>query len=147
MSGCLLGISRREKKRAGMELMDSADVTLAGGIADDFRGTPGLRQVTVMSREAWQKVCADAGCELPWQTRRANLLVEGLELCGTTDRVISIGDVRLLITGETDPCQRMEEAYAGLSQAMATEWRGGVCCRVVVPGRISVGDKVELNNG
>ena len=147
VNGRLLGIARREKKRAEMELMEWADVTLETGVADDFRGTPGQRQVTVMSIEAWRRACADAGCDLLWQTRRANLLVEGLELCETADSVIAIGDLRLRVTGETDPCQRMEEAHRGLSRAMADEWRGGVCCRVMAAGRIHVGDRVELANG
>ena len=146
MTGCLLGIARRAGKRAEMELLDWADVTLDAGVVGDFRGVPGVRQVTVMSREAWQRVCTDVGHELPWQTRRANLLVEGLELFDTTDRLISIGDVQLLVTRETDPCRRMEEALEGLSHAMISEWRGGACCRVIVPGRIRVGDKVKFSD-
>ena len=35
----------------------------------------------------------------------------------------------LEVTGETDPCERMEEIQPGLFQALAPGWRGGVTCR------------------
>ena len=55
-----------------------------------------------------------------------------------------IGDLVLEITGETDPCSRMDEARQGLRLALTPEWRGGVCCRVVTGGDIAVGDAVRL---
>lgn len=142
----LLGVAKRAKKRAEMQLMQNASVTLDKGVADDFRGKPGKRQVTVLTREGWQAACDAARVELPWTTRRANLLIEGLDLRQSQGRVLKIGDVRLLITKETDPCERMEEASQGLFEALAVDWRGGVCCRVLQAGDINVGDKVELIN-
>jgi len=140
----LLGIAIREKKRSAMQQLRSAEVSLETGIANDFRGKPGKRQVTVLSQEAWQTACAEAGVELPWTERRANLLIAGLDLEGRAGSVLIIGAVKLMITRETDPCQRMEEAQPGLYKAMATAWRGGVCCQVLEAGQINVGDEVEL---
>ena len=58
-----------------------AEATGSGGVADDFRGRPGRRQVTVLRLEDWQAACAQAGRpELPWTTRRANLLVSGIDV-------------------------------------------------------------------
>jgi len=128
-----------------MQLLESAEVTLEQGVAADFRGKPGKRQVTVLTREGWQAACAEAGLnDEPWTIRRANLLIEGLALTNSAGCILKIGVVQLLITQETDPCKRMEERYQGLSDALAKAWRGGVCCRVLVPGRIQIGDKVEL---
>ena len=76
----LLGIATRSKKRAAMELFDVAEITLEKGVGDDFRGKPGQRQVTVLTQEGWRAACAEAAVELPWTERRANLLIEGLEL-------------------------------------------------------------------
>lgn len=142
----LLGIATRTKKRAEMQLLQSAPVSMEKGIADDFRGKPGKRQVTVMTQEGWQTACAEAGVELPWVERRANLLIDGLDLQECVGAIIKIGAVKLLITRETDPCQRMEEAQPGLFAAMA-KWRGGVCCQVLEAGQIAVGDTVELLGG
>ena len=123
----LLGIAIRAKKRAEMQLLASAQVSLAQGIANDFRGKPGKRQVTVLTQAGWQTACAEAGVDLPWRERRANLLIAGLDLEASVGAVISIGAVKLLVTRKTDPCQRMDEAYPGMFAAMAKQWRGGVC--------------------
>ncbi len=143
----LLGIATRAKKRAEMQMLQSAEVSLEKGVANDFRGKPGKRQVTVLTQEGWQTACAEAGVELPWSERRANLLIAGLNLEESAGAVIRIGAVKLLITRETDPCQRMEEAQPGLYQTMAKHWRGGVCCQVLEAGQIAVGDEVELISG
>lgn len=147
MMAKLLGIATRSKKRAEMQLLQSAEVSLASGVANDFRGKPGKRQVTVMSQEGWQTACAEANVELSWTERRANLLIAGLDLEQSAGRILKIGELQLLITRETDPCKRMEETQPGLPDAMAKQWRGGVCCQVIEAGQIAVGDEVELING
>lgn len=140
----LLGIAVRDKKRAPMCELEKAWVTKAAGVDKDFRGKPGDRQVTVLTQEGWQATCAEVGKALPWLTRRANLYIEGVDLFETTGRLLKIGEMQLLITRETDPCERMTEACDGLFSAMEKEWRGGVCCRVIQDGEIHVGDRVEI---
>ena len=134
-----------------MELLERAEVTLDAGVASDSRGRPGRRQVTVLSREAWEEAVEELGRKpesLPWTVRRANLLVEGLELEGTSGRRLLIGDeVELEITGETDPCQRMEEQQSGLRQALEPRWRGGVTARVIRGGIVLLGDTVRWGSG
>lgn len=121
------------------------DVTPERGIEGDCRGRPGKRQVTVLSLESWQVACAEVNADLHWTTRRANLLVEGLTFGPeSVGKVIRIGELQLLITRETDPCRRMDQAHPGLKRALLPDWRGGVCCRVVNGGRIAVGDHVEI---
>ena len=87
--------------------------------------------MTVLSVEKWQAACGDLGVELPWTTRRANLLVSGLSIgpeC--VGRILQVGDAQLRITIETDPCPRMDEQYPGLKRALVPDWRGGACCEV-----------------
>src|SRR5512138_1074559 len=55
------------------------------------------RQVTILSREAWDACMAELDADLDPSTRRANLLVTGVDLEGTRNRVLRIGDARLLI--------------------------------------------------
>ena len=76
--------------------------------------------------------------------RRANLLVEGVELPRAKGGAHRVGPVRLEVTGQTYPCIRMEEARAGLLKALARDWRGGVTCRVLSGGPIALGDAVEV---
>jgi len=142
--GTLIGIAVREGSRAPMREQSSAAVTLTDGLAGDWRGRLRDRQVTVLAREAWQQTCAELGADLGWATRRANLLVEGVDLRESAGGVLAIGEVRLAITGETRPCGRMDEAFEGLTRALTREWRGGVTCRVLSAGVLRLDDRVEL---
>ena len=129
-----------------MHQLNQAAVTTAAGVADDFRGKPGERQVTVLTMEGWQAAGKVINQTLPWQTRRANLYIQGINLLDSAGMHLRIGQLILLITRETDPCQRMQEAHEGLFKALTTEWRGGVCCRVIQEGVIAIDDAVELIN-
>ena len=142
--GKLLGISVRLKSRAPMQAIDKALIAAERGVENDFRGRPGRRQVTVIAREDWDRVCEALQVQLPWTTRRANLLIEGVDLRWSRGKTIYIGSVVLEITGETKPCERMEEAHAGLYQALVPHWRGGVTCAVVTEGKIRIGDTVTV---
>lgn len=142
--GRLAGIAWREAKRAPMQELTSAEISPAGGVGADYRGRPGKRQVTVIAARAWQAACRELGTDLPWITRRANLLVEDMDLPQKTGDVLQIGEVRLQITMEVDPCSRMEEQHAGLQAALSSGWRGGVACTVLQGGRVALGDEVTL---
>lgn len=140
----LLGIAVKQQRKGAVSLHDEAMIQLHAGVVGDWRGKPGPRQVTLMSLADWQAACAELGVELPWQTRRANLLVDALPLYQSTGARIVLGEAVLEITGETDPCERMEAIQPGLFQALASGWRGGVTCRVVANGVVRVGMGVEL---
>ncbi len=143
--GRLTGIARRNAKRAPMETLEAASVTRLAGVQNDFRGKPGKRQVTVISTRAWRAVCDELEQELPWTTRRANLLVDDLDLPTCAGGILHIGTVRLVINGETDPCSRMDEQCDGLKAALTPDWRGGVYCTVLEEGTIEIGDTVTLH--
>lgn len=145
--GSIAGIAKRDAKRAPMQLLDAASISTESGVADDFRGRPGKRQVTLLSANAWRLACASLQRELPWTVRRANLLVDGMNLPQRTGDIVCIGDVRLEVTMEVDPCSRMEEQCAGLRAALTPDWRGGVACTVLCGGDIRLGDKVVVEAG
>lgn len=146
MIGRVLAIARRSRTRAPMETLNAATISVAAGVDGDHRGQLRRRQVTVITREGWEAACADLGQALPWTTRRANILVEGLALAEATGRTIRIGEVALRITGETDPCSRMEEQAPGLRQALTPDWRGGVTCDVAQGGEVAIGDGARLED-
>jgi len=143
--GTVLGIARRNVKRGPMLALDQVEVSRAAGVAGDTRGRPGQRQITVLSAQAWLEACALAGTDLPWLARRANMLVDGLDLRGSSGGVLRLGDdIELLVTGELDPCERMDAAAAGLRLALTDNWRGGVTCRVQRGGLLTVGATAAL---
>ena len=149
--GTLAGIARHARPRAPMELLDRSPVTLAGGIAGDYRGAmrggPYRRQVTLIERGDWEVATAQVGQAVAWQERRANLLVDGLDLPQRRGARLRIGaDVVLEITRETDPCERMEAIAPGLKAALLPDWRGGACALVVAEGTIAVGDRIRIED-
>ncbi|MEO7387774.1 MAG: MOSC domain-containing protein [Gammaproteobacteria bacterium] len=125
--------------------LDRVEISLSAGVTGDARGKPGPRQVTVLSASAWLEACAIAGTDLAWLSRRANLLVDGIDLRNSTGAVLHLGDdIELLVTGELDPCQRMDAAAPGLRFALTDDWRGGVTCRVKRGGLLTVGAVARL---
>jgi MOSC domain-containing protein YiiM len=147
MSARLIGIARRAAHRAPMEQLQAGSVSVERGLEGDHKGAKfPRRQITVMSIEAWRAANADlAGPEpLPWTTRRANFLVEGVELPRAKGGLLKIGSVELEVTDQTVPCGRMDEAHKGLLKALHPDWRGGVTCKVVQGGQVEIGDTVEV---
>ncbi len=132
-----------------METLDHADVTVDAGVAGDFRGSlkPGRnkRQVTVMAAEGWRDALRELKAAVPWEQRRVNLLVEGLALEASKGARISFDSGLVLeVTGECDPCSRMEEVAPGLKAVLLPHWRGGVTTKVIESGPIRVGDNVRI---
>jgi len=141
----LIGIAYKAEKRGAMITTERAVVTQKNGVEHDVFGRPSDRQVTIMSLQQWQQACHEVGKNLPWFTRRANLLIDGL-LFSAQDKgkTIVIGELVLSITGETDPCKKMELAYPGLEQALLPDWRGGITCRVLNDANIKINDTVNV---
>lgn len=146
----LAGLAVRPERKAPMEIREQVAIGETDGLAGDHAGKYPDRLVTVLAQEAWQAALEELGLPvsgdgaLPWTTRRANLLVRGAELPRAAGGVLDVGGVRLEVTGQTWPCKRMEEAQPGLLKALARDWRGGVTCRVLRPGNVTVGDPVEI---
>ena len=139
-------IAIKKRPRAQMQTVDNAQISVTNGIKGDFRGSQRGRQVTILSESAWQKTCHELDSELPWTIRRANLLVDGIEFNATwIGKTLHVGEAELVVTGETDPCSRMDEQHRGLTAALTPEWRGGISCDVIKPGVIKIGDQVEFD--
>ena len=126
-----------------MDPAGTATLVAGRGIAGNA-DQGGRRQVTVMDLERWQALMDLMGGDLETSARRANLVVDGLDLFDTRGRILRIGRTQLRILGETRPCERMEEMLPRLQAAMRERWGGGVFAEVIEGGDISVGDEVVL---
>ncbi len=120
-------------------------IVLAGRGPEVENRKPGKREITLLSAESWARACRDLGVDLPWWYRRANLLIEGLDLSTTIGRTLSVGSIRIQVHGETKPCGLMDQQHAGLRQALVPDCRGGVYGQVFTGGTIRVGDPVTLS--
>ena len=146
MMATLFGIAIKPQRLQPMYLLAEAELSTTLGIVGDSRGMPCPRHVTLLSQTAWRAACHEIQLDLPWTARRANLLVDNLDLFQSAGSRILIGDTVLEITGECDPCSRMDAEQPGLFQVLKPDWRGGVCCRVLQGGRLTVGVEVMLVN-
>ena len=151
MAGRLIGIARKDRPRVPMEVIDRAEIGTEIGIAGDYRGAmhPGRvnrRQVTILLAEDWTTALAEHGRTVPWYERRANLLVEGIVLPREEGVRVRIGNALFEITGECDPCHRMDAVSDGLQIALRPDWRGGRTCTVIESGAIAIGDEVRIED-
>jgi MOSC domain-containing protein YiiM len=131
----------KRAKRGPMDPVPSAILEPGRGLAGNA-DSGGRRQVTIISRERWTAISQALGVDISPALRRANLLVSGIDLERSRDRVLIVGRARLRINGETRPCWQMEEAHAGLQAAMDRHWGGGAFAAVLDGGEIHVGDAV-----
>ena len=128
--------------RGPMDRVESAVLEHGRGVAGSAN-YGGRRHVTIVSVERWAEMMARLHADVDPSARRANLLVSGIDLTDSRGRVLAAGPCRLLIGGETRPCERMEEAHAGLQDVMRDRWGGGAWATVVAGGEIHAGDAVE----
>jgi MOSC domain-containing protein YiiM len=142
MTGFLEAIWIKRAHRGEMDRVATATLISGRGIvgnADQGR----RRQVTIIQQEAWDEMLRALNAAVPPEARRANLLVSGVALTQSRNRILRVGACRLRIGGETRPCERMDEALPGLRARMAVNWGGGVFAQVLEGGEISVGDEVS----
>lgn len=148
----LHGIAIKPIKRGPMICVPYCAVTVEAGLEGDCRGKGGLRgrrQITLLSHEQWGEALAVLGRSDNWWTRRANLCI-GEHRFGPGDvgkRIIfEHGGPRVVleITGETAPCERMNQEIPGLRSALAPDWRGGITCRVIEGGVVVVGHDASI---
>ena len=103
--------------RGPMDAADAATLVAGRGIAGNA-DQGGKRQVTLMDLERWHELMDERGGDLDTSVRRANLVIDGLDLFDARGKTLHIGKTTLRIGGEVRPCERMDEALPGLQRAM-----------------------------
>ena len=140
----LIGIARAPKILGDMQEVSEALVMIDSGIQGDARGSKKKRQVSILFEDDWKDACDELEIKLYWLTRRANLFVSGMRSPTQEGSLIKIKDVELEVCVETKPCALMDKQHLGLRNKLEPNWRGGVCCRVISSGIITIGDEVLI---
>lgn len=132
--------------RGPMDPTDRVRVVAGKGIESDANFGRSRRQVTIIEREVFDRI-ASALPGVDPAMRRANVMVSGIRLADSRDRILTIGAVRIRLLGETRPCERMDAQLAGLTGALDPDWNGGAHGVVLEGGEIAVGDAATLSGG
>lgn len=103
----------------------------------------GKRQITLIDEARWREAQEELGVDVDPGARRANVMLRGIDLERSHERVLRLGECLIRIYGETRPCELMEEAQPGLRRALVVRWRGGAFGEIVEGGTIRVGDRAE----
>lgn len=145
MQAALAHIFLRPGARVPVRRVASVEAIAGQGLVGDH-ASGGTRQVTLLDLGAWRRACAELGVDLDPAARRANLVLDGLELRGATGRRLRIGAVVLELGRETRPCELLDAAHVGLCQSLRVEWRGGVGARVLSGGTLAIGDPAQWDD-
>lgn len=117
-----------------------------GLVGDRYSGRSRKRQVTMIN---WEDLAAIGGFvgEGPIEPAllRRNVVVSGVNLNAFSGRRVRVGDAIIEFTGRCHPCSRMEEVL-GPGGYNAMRGRGGWNARVIVGGKVAVGDAVRLTD-
>ncbi|GMW00842.1 MAG: hypothetical protein AMXMBFR84_19790 [Candidatus Hydrogenedentota bacterium] len=143
MQGKVAGIALRTFKNGPMKEVDEVIAEPGAGLVGDLPVKPD-RGITFISKEQWQETVNEMGSDLPWHSRRANVLIEGLPMGPLIDQTIQVGEVVVEIKGETYPCGLMDQIEQGLRKSLTPFCRAGVHGRVIQGGRIAVGDSFTV---
>ena len=140
--GSVVSMRLNVGSRKPMKEVDSARVITGQGIEGDRHlkedGSRSRRQILIMDRETLGNFSLDDGII------RENITVVGMYFSSidAVDRV-SIGrEVVLEITGECEPCARMDEIRAGLQNEL--DGQRGMLAYAEKGGLISVGDAISV---
>ncbi|MFK7746471.1 MAG: MOSC domain-containing protein [Roseobacter sp.] len=139
-SGQVAWMGLRPARRADMREVSQVDVQPKGLVGD--HGASDKRAVTLLQAEHLTPIGSYLGKEAvePVQLRR-NFVIRGMNLSALKGRQVQVGNAVLEITGICAPCSRMEETL-GKGGYSAVRGHGGWCARVIVPGRVALGDLV-----
>ena len=142
MTGRLERMWIKRFHRGPMDAVERATLRAGRGLVGNA-DQGGRRQVTIIAHRRWDGVNQTMADDIDPAVRRANLLVDGIDLDHTRNRTLRVGSCRLLIRGETRPCEHMEAARPGLRGALDPPWAGGAFAEVLDDGEIAVGDVVR----
>lgn len=141
--GGVLAIALRTEKDGPMREVENAEAVTHGGLVGDVPSEPD-RGITLISARQWAEVVGELGVELPWHTRRANVLIEAGGLGDLVGRTVTLGEVEVAVKGPARPCGLMERLHPGLRAALTPEVRGGIHGRILRGGRFGVGDVLRV---
>ncbi|CAN5569546.1 MOSC domain-containing protein [soil metagenome] len=144
--GLVTWIGVRTKRGASVTVVNEVQVLPFGLENDHYKGKENsTRHVTLIQEEHIQAVASllSKSAIDPGLLRR-NIVVKGINLLALKDKIFTIGEAKLEMTGLCHPCSRMEKNL-GEGGYNAMRGHSGITAKVVQSGKIRVGDRVQVN--
>ena len=133
------------------ELRDAVEIRSDGVAGDRYRRGDGHFQldgcaVTLVAAAALDAVREETGIDVRDGRHRRNVVVDGFGagMDSLLDATVAVGDALLRPTRRRPPCAHLEDLAGEDGLASALRNRGGLCCAVVEPGSVAVGDPVTV---
>jgi MOSC domain-containing protein YiiM len=127
---------RREKGRKSVPLQ-SANAIDGGFEGDHHTGSSRRRQILLMCGDVLNELHVEPGAIYE------NVVVDGIEVMSLVEgQQLRLGEALVDVTIPCDPCIQMDRVRPGLQQAL--ENRRGMFVKVVSPGIVRIGDRVEV---
>ena len=133
------------------ELREAVDIRPDGVDGDRYRRGDGRFQldgcaVTLVAAEALDAVRVETGIDVSDGRHRRNVVVEGFGpgMDDLLDATVAVGEARLRPSRRRPPCAHVESLAGADGLASALRNRGGLCCDVIEPGRVAVGDSASV---
>ncbi len=144
-SGKVEWISVRPNPKSKVTVLEEVMANTENGLEGDYYNSPiGNRQVTLIQLEHIKGVAALLNRkEIDFGLLRRNIVVSGINLLAFEGKRLKIGEAILEMTSICEPCSNMEKNL-GTGGYTAMIGHGGICARVIVGGKIKLGDKAEL---
>jgi len=151
MVGRLVAIYVATAAGAPMEARDRIDALAGVGLRDDryatatgtYSGTgTGVRDVTLIEREAVDAVRTDDGVDVREESTRRNLVTEGVALNHLVGREFQVGTVRMRGVRLAEPCVYLEQLTGLAGVRAALVHRGGLRAEILDDGELRVGDSI-----
>ncbi|WP_123619224.1 MOSC domain-containing protein [Halorubrum sp. CSM-61] len=150
-TGTVRSLVTAPESGAPPELRESVRVHSDGLDGDRYRLGEGTFQldgcaVTLVAAEALDAVREETGIDVSDGRHRRNVVVEGFGtgMDDLLEATVAVGDALLRPTRRRPPCAHVEELAGADGLATALRDRGGLCCDVIEPGRVVVGDPVAV---
>lgn len=144
--GMIRAIAIKTAESGPMREVEDAVAEIDGGLVGGVKPSPD-RGITFLATAQWRQVMGELNANLPWHTRRANVLIEAESLGHLIGKRLRFGEVEVQIINETRPCGLMDQFLPGLKDALKSDCRAGVYGRVIRGGAFRVGEVATASDG
>ena len=140
-----IGISKDD----GQKINETSEIeVLSGkGILGDrhFRDYHNYKgQITLIEKENIDYYNNKYKTKIPYIDFRRNIVTEGIELNSLIEKEIEIGMIKILPYQLCKPCLHLEQMLNSKDIIKEFLRRGGLRCKVLVSGKIKIGDKIRI---